>query len=70
MSAAISVQYFSPSVAVSYGVTKKVALTASIQNVFNKQAPLLYDAGGQDGTDNALYDVVGRYFRLTIEGKF
>jgi outer membrane receptor protein involved in Fe transport len=62
--------YLYHDLAVSYGVTKKIALIASIQNVFNKTAPLLYDAGGQDGTDNALYDVVGRYYRLTIEGKF
>jgi hypothetical protein len=37
---------------------------------FQQDGPLLYDAGGQDGTDNALYDVVGRYFRITVAGRF
>lgn len=62
--------YLYHDLAAGYGFSKKVSLIASIQNVFDKPAPLLYDAGGQDGTDNALYDVVGRYFRLTLTGKF
>jgi len=62
--------YLYHDLAASFGFTPRVSLTLSVQNVFNKTAPLLYDAGGQDGTDNALYDVVGRYFRITVAGRF
>lgn len=54
----------------SYDMGSRVTANLSISNLFNKQPPVLYDAGSQDNTDIYTYDVVGRYLRLSLSARF
>jgi outer membrane receptor protein involved in Fe transport len=54
----------------SYTFAARVTANPSVSNLFDKQPPLLYDAGSQDNTDIYTYDIVGRYVRLSLSAKF
>lgn len=55
---------------VGYHWSSRASLTLTVDNVFDKQPPVLYDAGSQDNTDVNLYDVIGRYFHLAAQVRF
>jgi iron complex outermembrane receptor protein len=55
---------------IGFDLGEHLSINGSVSNVFNKQPPVLFDAGSQDNTDVMLYNVIGRYFRLSLEARF
>jgi outer membrane receptor protein involved in Fe transport len=45
-----------------------VTLTGSIQNLFNRDPPTI--PGAQSQTNQAIYDVIGRYYRVNVRARF
>lgn len=52
---------------VRYAVTDTLTVNASVSNLLDTKPPVLYDAGSEDNTDIMLYNVVGRYFRVSLD---
>jgi len=52
-----------------YDITDYLVLRAGVNNVLDQQ-PRLYNPSQQDGTDPALYDIIGRRYFVGVTAKF
>ena len=63
-----SVSYFD--LGIGYDFTDSIRARFGVNNLFDKNPPLMADSGNNANTDTGLYDVFGRSFYLSLSMNF